>query len=181
MDERELPTTPGAYVLFIGLERAVALGATSLDPRTLAPGRYVYCGSAYGPGGLGARLRRHLRTDKAVRWHVDHLTAAGRIFALGLAPGGRECALVEGLGRQAGITAEMLPHTVLPEYLRKVRELAEFELELFEKGILPRAGAALDGLVESASELSETLVLVLRRKVLRDLVAEWTERTAETD
>ena len=83
--------------------------------------------------------------------------------------------------RQAGITAEMLPHTVLPEYLRKVRELAEFELELFEKGILPRAGAALDGLVESASELSETLVLVLRRKVLRDLVAEWTERTAETD
>ena len=104
MDEAALTGAPGAYVLFIELARPLALRETALGPRDLAAGRYAYCGSAYGPGGLGARLRRHLRPDKALRWHVDHLTAAGRIFALGLAPAGRECALVEGLGRQAGIT-----------------------------------------------------------------------------
>lgn len=100
MDETGLTAAPGAYVLFIELEETLSLRATSLGPRTLPPGRYAYCGSAYGPGGLRSRLRRHLKREKAPRWHVDHLTAAGRIFALGLAPGGQECALVEGLSRQ---------------------------------------------------------------------------------
>lgn len=102
MGETGLTAAPGAYVLFMELEETLSLRATSLGPRTLAPGRYAYCGSAYGPGGLRSRLRRHLKREKAVHWHVDHLTAAGRIFALGLAPGGQECALVEGLGRQPG-------------------------------------------------------------------------------
>ena len=107
MDERALTTLPGAYVLFVELGQTLALSETSLRPDGLAPGRYAYCGSAHGPGGLGARLRRHLRPDKALRWHVDHLTGAGGIFAIGLAPGGQECALVEGLGRQANITAPL--------------------------------------------------------------------------
>jgi len=98
-----LTAAPGAYVLFIELRRRLALHETALAPAVLAPGRYAYCGSAYGPGGLRARLRRHLRREKALRWHVDHLTAAGRTFALGLAPGGRECALVEGLRRGPGV------------------------------------------------------------------------------
>jgi len=102
MDETVLTAAPGAYVLFIELEGVLALRQTSLGSRTLAPGRYAYCGSAYGPGGLKARLRRHLRREKALRWHVDHLTGAGRIFALGLAPGGRECALFEDLSRLPG-------------------------------------------------------------------------------
>ncbi|MDX1575573.1 MAG: GIY-YIG nuclease family protein [Kiloniellales bacterium] len=103
MDAAALSSAFGAYVLFIELERAVALRATSLGTPVLAPGRYAYCGSAHGPGGLKARISRHLRRGKAPHWHVDHLTAAGRIVALGLAPGGSECALVEGLGGQAGI------------------------------------------------------------------------------
>jgi Uri superfamily endonuclease len=98
-----LTAAPGAYILFIELPETLALRETSLGSQTLAPGRYAYCGSAYGPGGLGARLRRHLKREKALRWHVDHLTAAGRIFALGLAPGGRECALFEDLSRHPGV------------------------------------------------------------------------------
>jgi Uri superfamily endonuclease len=103
MDETALTAAPGAYMLFIELEGALALPATSRGSRILAPGRYAYCGSAYGPGGLRARLRRHLKREKALRWHIDHLTTAGRIFALGLAPGGQECALFEDLSRHPGV------------------------------------------------------------------------------
>ncbi len=103
MDETALTAAPGACMLFIELEVALALPATSRGSRTLAPGRHAYCGRAYRPGGLRARLRRHLKHEKARRWHIDHLTTAGRIFALGLVPGGQECALVDGFGRQRGV------------------------------------------------------------------------------
>ncbi len=37
------------------------------------PGFYIYVGSAFGPGGLRARVSRHCRQDKPKRWHVDYL------------------------------------------------------------------------------------------------------------
>ena len=79
---------------------------------------------------------------------------------------------VLGAARRAGITPQMLPHTVLPQYMQKLRELAELELEMFERGVMPHAGDALPELVEAASRLSETLVLVLRRKMLRAVAKE---------
>ena len=100
--EAALTAEPGAYVLFIALEKALALSGTALGPQVVEPGRYAYCGSAYGAGGLRARTRRHVRPNKALHWHVDHLTTAGRVFALGLAAGGRECELVEEISQQAG-------------------------------------------------------------------------------
>ncbi len=103
MDETARTAVPGAYVLFIELDETLALRETSPGFQTLAPSCYAYSGSAYGPGGLRARLRRHLNREKALRWHVDHPTAAGWIFALGLAPGGQECALCESLSRQPGV------------------------------------------------------------------------------
>tara|TARA_B100000959_G_scaffold287522_1_gene373520 strand:+ start:5151 stop:5492 length:342 start_codon:yes stop_codon:yes gene_type:complete len=36
-------------------------------------GWYLYVGSAFGPGGLKARLGRHLRTTKRRHWHIDTL------------------------------------------------------------------------------------------------------------
>ena len=41
---------PGAYLLSIELAAPLALGIPRFGAATLAPGRYVYCGSAYGPG-----------------------------------------------------------------------------------------------------------------------------------
>ena len=75
-------------------------GARGREPaarRVLPAGCYAYCGSAYGPGGLQARIGRHLRADKALRWHVDRLTAAGRIVDFRAVPGGRECDLLDRL------------------------------------------------------------------------------------
>ena len=47
----------------------------------LRRGYYLYTGSAFGPGGIPARVLRHLRTGKTRRWHIDYLarqtTAAG--------------------------------------------------------------------------------------------------------
>ncbi len=42
-------------------------------------GYYVYVGSAFGSGGLRARVGRHLRTRKARRWHIDYIRARMRV------------------------------------------------------------------------------------------------------
>jgi Uri superfamily endonuclease len=52
----------------------------------LPAGRYLYCGSDKGPGGLKARLSRHFRHGKSVRWHVDQLTERGSVVAVGFSP-----------------------------------------------------------------------------------------------
>lgn len=44
----------------------------------LAGGRHAYAGSALGPGGVRARLRRHVGGRGARHWHVDHLRPATR-------------------------------------------------------------------------------------------------------
>ncbi len=71
-----------------------------------------------------------------------------------------------GAARRAGITPAMLPHTILASYVKAVGELVRVELELFRTGIVPRAGDELGPLVESATQLSERLVMLLRRKLL---------------
>jgi histidyl-tRNA synthetase len=63
----------------------------------LPAGRYLYCGSARGPGGLRARIARHLRRRKPLRWHVDQLTTRGTVIAVWAIPGGDECDLVARL------------------------------------------------------------------------------------
>jgi len=90
-----LTPDPGAYVLIIDLDHPLALDVPRKSPATLAPGRYVYCGSAYGPGGMRARVARHCKRQKALRWHIDRLTMAGRVIAVHGEAGGRECDLVD--------------------------------------------------------------------------------------
>jgi Uri superfamily endonuclease len=36
-------------------------------------GYYVYIGSAFGPGGLQARVRRHLKAVSCLHWHIDYV------------------------------------------------------------------------------------------------------------
>lgn len=63
--------TTGAYLLLLRLNspRDVAVG--SLGTIRFASGTYVYVGSAMN--GLEQRVARHLRDEKKVRWHIDHL------------------------------------------------------------------------------------------------------------
>src|SRR6266540_676456 len=73
----EIPRLAGAYVLVVDLSRPLTVKLAGRPPASLRPGRYLYCGSAKGPGGLQARVARHMRRGKAVRWHIDRLTELG--------------------------------------------------------------------------------------------------------
>lgn len=104
IEEGDLPTEKGAYALLIRLPRRLRTSVGSLGRVDFPAGDYFYLGSAYGPGGLRARLRRHLRVSKKVHWHVDHLTKAGDIVDIIAVPAGRECDLVDRVLPCAGVS-----------------------------------------------------------------------------
>ena len=69
-----IPREPGVYALVLELSKWFRSRVGSLGVVVLSPGTYVYVGIARGPGGLYARVRRHVAKEKRVRWHIDYLT-----------------------------------------------------------------------------------------------------------
>lgn len=96
-DANGFPIAMGAYLLLLELEAELPLAIRKFQHDTLPAGFYLYAGSARGPGGLKARLSRHLRAGKTPHWHIDHLTAAATMITAFAVPSGRECALVQSL------------------------------------------------------------------------------------
>jgi len=91
----DLPDEPGAYVLEFALDRRIVVRAGRLGEVALGPGVLRYYGSARGPGGIRARVARHLRREgKRVHWHVDALRARADVARVLTEPGGDECRLV---------------------------------------------------------------------------------------
>lgn len=70
-----IQSDPGTYVLWLQATDAPSVAIGALGTLDLHPGPYLYIGSALGPGGVRARVRRHARTDKRRHWHIDHLRA----------------------------------------------------------------------------------------------------------
>ena len=99
-----LPDRPGTYALILRLAHLATIGVGRLGCFQFPPGWYAYVGSAHGPGGLAARVSRHLRWPKPLHWHVDYLRAVAEPieawFAVG--SGRRECAWAEGLADLPG-------------------------------------------------------------------------------
>jgi len=93
------PNAKGAYLLLFKLDDAMELRVGKLGQVTLPPGWLVYVGSAMGPGGLRARLQRHVRPDKRLHWHIDYLTAvcAPVDWRVDVSVERRECAWVQHL------------------------------------------------------------------------------------
>jgi len=69
----DFPPNPGSYVLALIAVEPFRLRAGALGERLLDAGVYLYVGSAFGPGGLRARLSRHWSGAQRLRWHVDYL------------------------------------------------------------------------------------------------------------
>jgi Uri superfamily endonuclease len=66
-----LNTLKGVYALFIELGKTVIIDVGALGKMEFRKGLYVYVGSAQN--NLEQRLRRHLRKEKRLFWHVDYL------------------------------------------------------------------------------------------------------------
>jgi len=60
-----------SYRLAIEVTRPIRCVVGRLGVFDFPAGTYAYTGSA--KRGLEARISRHLRSEKAVRWHVDYL------------------------------------------------------------------------------------------------------------
>ena len=66
----------GTYVLALRLEAPRDISIGRLGTFRFPAGWYLYVGSAFGPGGLDARLGRHWRrfaSGKRAHWHLDYL------------------------------------------------------------------------------------------------------------
>lgn len=63
----------GTYVLLFACREAACPDVGRLGRIALEAGYYLYVGSAFGPGGVRARVARHLRRDKRRHWHLDYL------------------------------------------------------------------------------------------------------------
>jgi len=77
MDEDGTLKVPGVYQLHLQLDAPARIAVGRLGTFDFPAGRYIYTGSARG--GLGARLARHRRSEKALHWHIDYLLQYARI------------------------------------------------------------------------------------------------------
>lgn len=92
-----------------------------------------------------------------------------------------------GAARKAGLVEEMLPFQILADYMRTLHQLVAIELSMFRAGVIKRAKTAeLEQLTTAATELSERLVVLIRRKLLvptlrRMLEEETRDKSADVD
>jgi Uri superfamily endonuclease len=63
----------GTYALVLYLDHARMIRIGKLGSFIFPAGYYAYIGSAFGPGGLSARIQRHLGAEKNFHWHIDYL------------------------------------------------------------------------------------------------------------
>lgn len=93
-----LTPSPGTYALGLYLDVRQQCRIGALGEHENQPGNYVYVGSAWGPGGLAARVNRHLNGNGKIRWHIDYLRQYARPTAIWLAPDEHlECTWAQGL------------------------------------------------------------------------------------
>jgi Uri superfamily endonuclease len=78
-----IPKSPGTYALRLFLPEAQILAIGRLGVFRFPAGDYLYLGSAFGPGGLHARLERHLKPTKRLHWHIDYLRPAVQVRQIG--------------------------------------------------------------------------------------------------
>jgi len=96
-DLSKLADSKGAYILSMHLDSPTPIDIPKIKTAVIQSGTYFYVGSAYGRGGIAARLKRHFKKHKKIHWHVDQLTSAAASAEAFAVPNGNECELVETL------------------------------------------------------------------------------------
>ena len=94
------------YVLTITVSTDAVLTVGALGEHRFDRGTYLYVGSARR--NMDARIARHLRREKPLRWHIDYLTVAPEVVSITATPVRdspvSECDLVQALQRERGAT-----------------------------------------------------------------------------
>ena len=78
----DMKSKPGTYVLILQSETVEAVQIGKWGQMDLQPGYYAYVGSAFGPGGVKARVSRHCRAEKSKRWHIDYLREHAQLVSV---------------------------------------------------------------------------------------------------
>lgn len=97
MTKNERDSDGGVYIAVFFLAKARSVSVGKLGKFYFRPGIYFYAGSAQR--NLSARLERHGRKSKPLRWHIDYLSVQAEMFgAIVVAgPRQRECELAKEL------------------------------------------------------------------------------------
>lgn len=77
-----LDSTPGTYVLLLALQVPAELQVGRLGAIQFDSPFYLYFGSAFGPGGLKARIRHHLQPVRSAHWHIDYLRQEADVIGI---------------------------------------------------------------------------------------------------
>lgn len=96
------PAQPGCYLIWFYIDQNLDIARPSHS--FLPKGWHLYSGSAKGPGGLRARVRHHLKTDKQPRWHIDQISTNATIHMAWAWTeidwsSGSECRLMQSLNK----------------------------------------------------------------------------------
>ena len=67
---------PGTYALIYQCTTPFRAPVGKLGPMAGGAGYWIYVGSAFGPGGLKARLHHHLMPSPRPHWHLDYIKTA---------------------------------------------------------------------------------------------------------
>ena len=70
---------PGTYALVCESVCGTEVSVGRLGALAVRKGWYIYLGSAFGPGGIRARVARHVSQSSNRHWHIDYLWPALRI------------------------------------------------------------------------------------------------------
>ena len=89
----------GVYVLIIQLNKDMAISVGALGTLAFKKDLYAYVGSAQT--NMEQRIRRHLRREKRIFWHIDYLLNSGAARIVKMfhkqADKAEECAIAKAL------------------------------------------------------------------------------------
>jgi len=76
------PLGKGTYIVILYLSGRKRIRVGRLGEFPFRKGYYAYVGSAFGPGGLTARLRHHANVAGRPHWHVAYLRKEASVVAM---------------------------------------------------------------------------------------------------
>jgi Uri superfamily endonuclease len=77
-----LKPLPGTYALLLALDAPVQLEVGRLGQILFESPYYMYVGSAFGPGGLQARISHHTQPVRRLHWHIDYLRQVADVIGI---------------------------------------------------------------------------------------------------